>query len=478
VTYTLTVTNRGPDAAANVRVSDRLPSGLTLISASPGCSAGDAAVTCAADSLAAGAAQTFTITAGVASSVSQSVTNEATVTSDTADPDAASNTATVTLATAGTTDLSIAKRGSTTTLGPDGQVLYTLVVKNDGPSDATGVSVTDLLPAGLVPESANPAQGACAIAGGRVSCSLGALAAGGATQVLVTARTSGEATGSLTDTASVAGQQHDPDLGDNTATATVTVLSPPPPPQDQAALSISKRASRAELALGRPITYRIVVTNSGQATATDARVTDTKSLPGRLLAIATSAGTCTRTAPVSCALGTITAGASVTITARFRPTATGTLRNAASVTSHEADPATSNNLAVVATRVRLPLRLTKHADRRAINAGQTVTYTIRVRNPTRRAVHDVRTCDRLPPGLRYVSATPRATTMSGRFCWTAGRLGAHRSRTYRLTTRAQRRTSGTKTNHAVATSPDAATARARRSIRVTPRPIPGLRFTG
>jgi len=470
VTYALAVTNNGPDPAVNVRVSDPLPGGLTFVSASPECSAAGVDVTCAVGSMAAGSSQTFIVTASVASSVTGGVTNTATVTSDTPDPSPGNNASTTTVPSEGAADLSIGKSASTSTVGPNGQVLYTLVVENHGPGDATGVTVTDTPPAALVPQSANPAQGTCEIVGGLVSCALGPLAAGGSTQVLVTAQTAADASGSLTNTAIVTGDQSDPDPSDNTSTATVAVPSPPTPAQartqTQADLSVTKRAGRNRVALGQSLTYTIVVTNNGPSPATDVNVTDTTSLPGTLLSVTTSAGTCDRSLPVTCALGTLGPGREVTITVRFRPTDTGSLRNAASVTGEGFDPKTADNLAVVATRVKRALAVTKVTDRRTITAGQTATYRIRVRNPSGQAVRKVRTCDRLPSGLLFVSSTPRARHTRGQYCWTATRLGAGRSRTYRLTARALSITSGTKVNRATATSPDAATGRARRSLRV------------
>jgi uncharacterized repeat protein (TIGR01451 family) len=437
-TYTLVVTNHGPDPAVNVRVSDPLPSGLGFVSASPECSAAGADVTCAVGSLAADASQTFTVMAGVASSVTGRVTNSAVVTSDTSDPNPGDNTSTTTVPSVGVADLSISKSASTSAVGPSGQVLYTLVVENDGPGDATGVTVTDTPPVGLVAQFADPGQGTCEIVGGRVSCSLGTLAARGSTQVLVTAQTAADASGSLANTATVIGDQSDPDPSDNTATATVTMPSPPIQAQAQARadLSIAKRAGRTRVALGQSLTYTIVVTNDGPSPATDVNVTDTTSLPG-----------------------------------------TGSLRNAASVTGENADPATTDNLAVVATRVRPALTVTKGADHRTINAGQTVTYRIRVRNPSDVAVRNVKTSDALPSGLVYVSSKSRAKLSKGRYCWTRTRLGAGKSRIYKLTARARIGTSGTKVNHATATSPDAATGRARRAARVNgSRVLP--RFTG
>lgn len=94
------------------------------------------------------------------------------------------------------------------------------------------------------------------------------------------------------------------------------------------------------------------------------------------------------------------------------------------------------------------------------------------------AIRDVRTCDLLPPGLVYVSSKARARPSKGRYCWTARRLGAGESRTYRLTARALSGTSGRRVNRATSTSRDTGNARARRAVRVQAPPAPSGGVTG
>jgi uncharacterized repeat protein (TIGR01451 family) len=97
VTYTLTATNHGQEAAADVVVSDTLPAALTFVScAAPGGSCGGAgnARTVSYASIAAGASRTITIVATTAPSGWGSIVNTATIAASTADPDASNNTAT------------------------------------------------------------------------------------------------------------------------------------------------------------------------------------------------------------------------------------------------------------------------------------------------------------------------------------------------------------------------------------------------
>jgi len=139
VIYTLTVTNNGPDTAVNTKIVDTLPPGFTLategvvelvrntigggvevvgnaptaaaLAAAAGqasctgvTSAGVTTVTCLPGNLAAGQTKTVTIV-GVAPTTPGTATNVATVSSDTADPNIANNTATnLTTVTAACTD--------------------------------------------------------------------------------------------------------------------------------------------------------------------------------------------------------------------------------------------------------------------------------------------------------------------------------------------------------------------------------------
>jgi uncharacterized repeat protein (TIGR01451 family) len=92
-TYTLVVTNGGPDAASNVVLTDTLGSGLTFVSANAtqgGCS-GTGPISCALGGLANGASATVTLAARAGDS--GSLESAASVGSDQSDPAPANNTA-------------------------------------------------------------------------------------------------------------------------------------------------------------------------------------------------------------------------------------------------------------------------------------------------------------------------------------------------------------------------------------------------
>jgi uncharacterized repeat protein (TIGR01451 family) len=91
VTYTLSVTNSGPDTAEDIIVTDTLPDGVTFVSASPGCSNASGTVSCNLGSLASGASDSITIV--VTANTAGVLTNSAVVDASTYDPVADNNSA-------------------------------------------------------------------------------------------------------------------------------------------------------------------------------------------------------------------------------------------------------------------------------------------------------------------------------------------------------------------------------------------------
>src|SRR5262249_5020020 len=80
--------------------------------------------------------------------------------SNQADPDTADNSAVASLlAQAPTADLALAKGVAPTAASVGDLVTFTVTLSNIGPDDATGVTVSDVLPAGLSFVSATPSQG-------------------------------------------------------------------------------------------------------------------------------------------------------------------------------------------------------------------------------------------------------------------------------------------------------------------------------
>src|SRR5262249_18869392 len=158
ITFTVTLTNQGPDAATNVTVTDLLPAGLALVTATPSQGTyNPVSGVWSAGTVPAGAAPTLQFEARVVSPAAQ--TNTASISHvDQFDPDPGHNTASAP-ATPQQADLAVAKTTSNPRPNVGDTVTFTVTLTNRGPDAATGVTLTDRLPAGLQFVSATPSQG-------------------------------------------------------------------------------------------------------------------------------------------------------------------------------------------------------------------------------------------------------------------------------------------------------------------------------
>jgi uncharacterized repeat protein (TIGR01451 family) len=209
--YTIVLTNNGPDAATSITLTDVLISSLTFQSitepagfdcATPAVGS-SGTITCTGSTLANGASATFTLTVQVAQGASGTITNSASAVAAEDDENTAnsSGSAPGVVAQPPQADLSIVKTTTQTSLTTFDEVVYTITVGNDGPSPGTDVTVMDTLPAGLEFVSATPSQGTCGAAS-PVTCNLGSLPVGAIATVTLRATVTATS-GTITNTATV-----------------------------------------------------------------------------------------------------------------------------------------------------------------------------------------------------------------------------------------------------------------------------------
>jgi uncharacterized repeat protein (TIGR01451 family) len=413
VTFTVTLSNIGPDAATNVRVTDLLPSGFTFVSETT--SQGTYSSTTglwSVGTINVGTPQTLVIQATVTSPSAQS--NTATIThSDQSDPNPGNNTASV-IVTPQRADLALTKTVNDPTPNVGDTVAFTMRLSDLGPNTATNVQVTDMLPAGLSFVSSTASQGTYNSATG--VWTVGTVdVAGGIRSLVIQAMVASPIaqTNSATITHS---DQFDPNLGNNTATATVT-------PQ-QADLALAKSVDDPTPNVGDTITYTITLDNNGPDTATNAQVTDPLPAGVSFVSAIPSQGTYNPGTGIW-TVGTVDTSASRSLRIMAMVIAASPIINTATIThSDQYDPDTSNNAATTSMKpLQADLSVTKTVDDPTPNVGQTIAYTIALTDQGPDDTTGVTLQDALPVGLGFVAAFPgQGTYDPSSGIWTVGSI--------------------------------------------------------
>jgi len=428
--YTLAVANNGPDTAVGpFQVVDTLPAGLGAISWSGqgwDCSQATTTLTCvranAGDTLASGAGfPDITVIAQLPASTSAgtSLANSATVTGATHDPNPDNNTGSVTDPVTRSVDLGIVKRTSGTAVAGT-QLSYTLDVTNHGPSDASGpIVVTDQLPDATDFVSASGAGWSCQNVGRQLTCthSAGLSNAAVAGQLTVVVLVSAEASGELTNTASVRGPETDPEPSNDTSTVTDAVHT-------SADLAINKDHLGAFTPGDRGV-YEITVTNHGPSrAASPVRVTDQLASELSFVSDNSDDWTCATDADnlLTCEYAeALPPGKSTAfrITVAIDAASTADVRNSATVSSPTDDPQPGNNTDGDTTGVDVlaDLGIRKSHSGKA-TAGEDFDFVLDVTNHGKSdSPGPITVTDSLPDQLTFVSAAG-----SGWDCSADGRL--------------------------------------------------------
>ncbi len=468
VVFTIIVTNIGPSDATNVTVEDKLPSGYSYVSDDSGGVVGTpvdynptTGIWTIGNLSATSPNNTTTLKITAKVNVSGLYTNLAQITAaDQADPDSDPNsdetvddlgdgnpdddeaTATVTPQRA---DLSLDKSVLPTNPNVGDNVEFTIVVTNDGPNNATGVTVEDKLPSGYsyvsddsggvvgTPVDYNPATGIWTIG------NLSATAPNNTATLKITAKVL--ASGDYANYAQVkSSDQNDPnsvpgnDSTDEDDDDTVSVT-----PTAAADLRLVKTASNETPDVGSTITFNIVVTNDGPSSATNVTVEDV--LPNGFAYVAASissnaGGTGATITPsdasaptLSWTINQLDKDESVTLSLQAKVNASGTYTNLAQITaSDQKDPDSDPNsdetvddlgdgkddddeATATVTPQRADLSLTKTVDNPNPIVGSAVIFTINVANAGPNTATGVDVADVVPAGFFTITNISNSGTL-------------------------------------------------------------------
>ena len=435
ITYMQTVSNAGP-ATANAPVfTETLPANTTEVSLTGPSGWTCAGLTCTdTTTMVANTTANFTFVVTVSSTVAlgSTIAQTDSVSSTTGDPNSGNNSATVNVQVSTSANLSITDSASPIPVLAGGNITYTQVVTNAGPSAATGTTVSESLPANTTSVSlAGPAGWLCTLA--TLTCTNPSLAPGTPATITYVVKVSATATAgtAINDTVSVSSSVSDPNTTNNAATAADVVAT-----GTQADLVTTNSALPTSVAAGSNITYTQTVTNDGPAAATTTTFTQTTPPNTTFQSITPAVGWTCGTVPAVGGTGTITCTDGSNLAVGTANTATFTLvlqvaSNTPSGTNiTETDSATATNIVpsltsnsasatvVVGNANSADMAIVKTATPNPVTEGTPLTYTLTVTNNGPASATTVTVTDTLPSVLTYLSST--VTPSSQGSCSEAG----------------------------------------------------------
>ncbi len=427
ITFTVTVSNLGPDSANNVQITDSFPvAGLQLLSGTPSQGSFDTGTgvwTVGTIDVGAGSEQTLTILARVlapaVNTVPPAQTNIAAVTAaDEYDPDPSNNTDTAT-ETPQYADLAVTKVTSNVEPNVGDTFTYTVTLENLGTATATNVEVTEYFPDNIEVVDITPTRGTWFndTATGGV-WSVPTIAPGNFVVLVIIARATNTSVAFNTVTITHS-DVWDPNDANNQAET-------PTDPQS-ADLFMRKTVDNPRPEVGEEVTFTLTLENLGPTAAQNVTVAD--SLPAGLRFVSAAPDGVYDSGTGVWTVGTLaaTATTTLTITARVLEPISGAgpvsqSTNSATATATTVDPNPGNNTGTsTVTPLQADLAVLKTASNLAPQIGSTFEYTIQVSNLGPDAASNVEVEDQLPADLVYVSHTTTTGTYdAGTGIWDVG----------------------------------------------------------
>lgn len=361
--YTVTAFNGGDSNASGVTVSDQLltalPTGISLenVVGSNGTTFDSGSGIWTIGDLPAGASRTLEVTLTVGSNTSvANLTNTVQVASvNESDADPSNDSATEPTAIVKSVDIRLNKVDSADPVvagsGP-ANLTYTITAENTGPSDASGLVVSDALltalPNGIVIDSAS-GTGNTSFNSSTGLWTIGALPSGDRRELTVVLTVSAETTVNQLDNVVTIASLNETDSNPSNDSATESTLI-----ERRIDLQVTKEDIVDPVQSPGIIEYLITVTNAGPATATNVQLTDTLSSLVDFRSVTSTQGTISNASGVVTGdLGTIPSGQSVSISLFVDASIPqgATVNNIVSVTADETDSDPTNNSSTATTVV-------------------------------------------------------------------------------------------------------------------------------
>ncbi len=453
IVWTVGLANNGPAQATSVSLTDVLPAGVSYVSDVPSQgSYDDATGLWTIGTIDSGSAVSLAITVTVDAGTSgDTITNTvSTVTADQTDSNATPDDNSESVTVGNSTDLAVTKAVDNATPNEGDTIVWTVGLANNGPAQATSVSLTDVLPAGVSYVSDVPSQGSYDDATGLWT--IGTIDSGSAVSLAITvtvdAGTSGD---TITNTVStVTADQTDSNATPDDNSESVTV-------GNSTDLAVTKAVDNATPNEGDTIVWTVGLANNGPAQATSVSLTDVLPAGVSYVSDVPSQGSYDDATGLW-TIGTIDSGSAVSLAITVTVdagTSGDTITNTVStVTADQTDSNATpdDNSESVTVGNSTDLAVTKAVDNATPNEGDTIVWTVGLANNGPAQATSVSLTDVLPAGVSYVSDVPsQGSYDDATGLWTIGTIDSGSAVSLAITVTVDAGTSGDTITNTVST---------------------------
>ncbi|MDG2223726.1 MAG: SdrD B-like domain-containing protein [Rubripirellula sp.] len=418
LTYTITVTNDGPDNAGGVQVTDQLPVGVDFSSGDVdgdtnliAFDSGTRTVTATVGALANAGTSVITIVVDVQADADGPLSNTAVVTATpNTDPNSSNNTSTADTTIDRIVDVGVSKTVAGTEVAGT-NVTYTIDVTNAGPGQARGVSVVDVLDAGLTFDAASFNGGAAGVTvsenGQELTFTVGTLDSGTNAEFSFDVAIGAAATGTIENLATVSTSDTDNNAANDTSNISIDV-------QQEVDLILTKDVDLATAVPGSDqLVYTFTIEHDVDSVSDAANVVMTDLLPAGVIGAVIDAPTALNTSfdngTVTVEYATIPIGSTetFTVTVDTEADATGSVVNSGTVTSSgtELDSANNTDDATTVLTPDFDVTISKAVDVGSPGPNDAIVYTVGLANTGPSTAPGVILTDTIPAGLTFVSGS-------------------------------------------------------------------------
>ena len=388
VNFTITIKNHGRSNATGINISDVLDGAFEFVDANGTYAKSGSSIVWTLDKLA--SEDSYSVWIAVKALINGTFNNTAHVDCN---EETTLKNSTSTVNVDPVVKLTVTKTVDADVIEVNGNVIFTINVTNNGPSNATGVNITDAVPEGFefIESSSKDYDSTTGL------LTVPVIKAGESYVFTVTLKAVTD--GVLTNIVNVTCSENGTYVNDTVDVNVTPVVN----------LTVRKVADSDDATIGDVVTFTITVTNNGPSNATNIKVAD---IIGKEFSVIEG--------ELNHVIAFLASGDSADIVIRMKTNTNGTLTNYVNVSCDENDTVKSANASVHVYNT--DLKIDKTANVSDVKVGDLVNFTVTVKNHDLSNATNVHITDELDSAFEFIDASGSYTRNNNTVVWNVNRL--------------------------------------------------------